>query len=357
VSSGVEARVQLHGRDVGVLRYEKGGSSFSYEDDLARQGHQTLGQIFEDDPGKRRKVPVGLPDWFANLLPEGELRKQIIREIGGGYVKDFTLLLRLGADLPGAVTVHGATEPADDSGDDRSAEPTPADHPIRHSLAGVQLNAGMSIPRIQLVPASSIEGIPEGLADPEELIYLIERFDRGPSTRIHTEDFAQVADVPPIHKYSQSGATYDSMGNAILDLMGDAGYREYIERLTAMLIVGNTDAHLKNWSLIYPDGRTPSLSPVYDFHSLTVYSRYQFDPLALSIDGEVMTSSIYYDNFRKLAESNEFDTEDVVDIVGHAVERMRSAWSGELRVEAESRFPALARHFTGRLESLPICDV
>jgi len=80
------------------LRYEKGGSSFSYEDDLARRGHQTLGQIFEDDPGKRRKVPVGLPDWFANLLPEGELRKQIIREMGGGYVKDLSGELRVEAE-------------------------------------------------------------------------------------------------------------------------------------------------------------------------------------------------------------------------------------------------------------------
>lgn len=128
MSDFVEARVRLHGRDVGALVYEKGGSSFVYEDDLASPEHQTLGQIFEDDPRKRREVKVGLPPWFENLLPEGELRKQIVREMGGGYVRDFTLLLRLGSNLPGAVTVHSASD---------ELELLQADHPIRHSLAGV----------------------------------------------------------------------------------------------------------------------------------------------------------------------------------------------------------------------------
>jgi serine/threonine-protein kinase HipA len=123
-----------------------------------------------------------------------------------------------------------------------------------------------------------------------------------------------------------------------------------------MLVIGNTDAHLKNWSLIYSDGRTPSLSPVYDFHSLTVYTSYRYAPLALSLNGEVMASSIYYDNFRQLAEGNEFDPEKAVQVVRRTVDNMREAWSGDLRAEAESRFPALARHFTNRLRSLPICD-
>jgi HipA-like protein len=90
MSDVVEGRVRLHDRDVGTLYYEKGGASFFYEDDLTAPDHKTLGQIFEDDPRKQRRARVGLPPWFANLLPEGELRKQIIREMGGGYVRDFT---------------------------------------------------------------------------------------------------------------------------------------------------------------------------------------------------------------------------------------------------------------------------
>jgi serine/threonine-protein kinase HipA len=395
---GVDAEVRLHGHRVGALRYEQRGTTFVYEDNLASSAHRTLGQIFEDNPRERRIARTGLPPWFANLLPEGELRKQVVREMGGGNIGDFTLLLRLGSDLPGAVTVRSEQEPEDDV-EITDAAVESADHPLRHSLAGMQLKfsvhgdrltfpatgegawwiaklpdralkdlsineyltmrwlraAGMKVPDVQLVPASAVSGIPAGLIDPTELIYLVKRFDRASDRRIHVEDFAQVADVPPILKYSQSGATYDSLAIAMFSLLGADGFAEYTERLVAMLVVGNTDAHLKNWALIYLNGVTPSLSPVYDFHSLTVYTQYRYAPFALSLDGEVGSSTIYWDSFRKLADAAGADPERTVQVVHNTVERLRAAWSGELKAEADRRFPALSHHFSERLTSLPIC--
>ena len=40
--------------------------------------------------------------------------------------------------------------------------------------------------------------------------------------------------------------------------------REFLARMLAFMLMGNTDAHLKNWALVYPDGRHPRLAPVYD---------------------------------------------------------------------------------------------
>ena len=40
--------------------------------------------------------------------------------------------------------------------------------------------------------------------------------------------------------------------------------REFLARMVAFILMGNTDAHLKNWALVYPDGRVPQLAPVYD---------------------------------------------------------------------------------------------
>lgn len=40
--------------------------------------------------------------------------------------------------------------------------------------------------------------------------------------------------------------------------------RELVRRGVAFVLMGNTDAHLKNWALIYRDGITPTLSPLYD---------------------------------------------------------------------------------------------
>lgn len=109
--AGVTAEVRLHGKVVGVLTYDRGSSRLTYTDDLQGPDHRVLGQIFEEDPRTVRHARTGLPDWLANLLPEGEFRRQVIREMGGGNIGDFfRLLLRLGHDLPGAVTVHGEAE-------------------------------------------------------------------------------------------------------------------------------------------------------------------------------------------------------------------------------------------------------
>ncbi|MET7399835.1 HipA domain-containing protein [Dactylosporangium sp. NPDC005572] len=390
------AEVRLHGRHVGLLRYNKGGAEFAYEDDLADPDHRTLGQIFEDDPRALRRVRTGVPDWFANLLPEGALRRQIIRELGGGNIGNFTLLLKLGADLPGAVTVHSDTLPDDDVASDAPRDLP--DHPLRHSLAGVQLKfsvatdrltsrvsgaggwwivklpdrtfrdlpaneyltmrwlaaIGCDVPAVDLVAAKDIAGIPEGLADPAERLYIIERFDRTPAGRVHVEDFAQVADVGPMFKYGEPGQSYDGLGAAVARLCGPAAYFDFIQRLAAMIVIGNTDAHLKNWALRYADGRTPGLAPVYDFHSLTIYSQYRYQPLSLSINGQKAPNGITLDDFRRMAERIGEDPEATARVVGDTVERMRAAWDDELLDEARGRFEPLARHYAERLRSLPI---
>ncbi|MEH1028981.1 HipA domain-containing protein [Micromonospora profundi] len=391
------AEVRLHGHRVGELQFLQGGSEFIYDDDLSSPDHRVLGQIFEDDPRSVRRARVGLPPWFANLLPEGALRRQIIRELGGGRIGDFTLLLRVGSNLPGAVTVHADREPKDDF---LPAAAEQIDHPLRHSLAGVQLKysistdrlavpvsgqggwwivklpdqgllelptneyltmswlaaAGFPVPAVHLLRADEVKGLPDGLVRPADFVYVIQRFDRAPGERIHVEDFAQVADVEPMFKYSESGASYDSLAAAIRQLTGDDGYHDFITRLVALLVVGNTDGHLKNWAIRYADGRTPHLAPVYDFHSLSVYSTYRWAPLALSLDSETVPSAITGDNFRRLAERAGADPEQTFDTVAQTVARLRTAWTTTVAEEARARFDALADHYTRRLDTLPICS-
>lgn len=390
------AEVRLHGRRVGELQFQRGGSSFRYEADLTAPDHAVLGQSFEDEPGRRRRSRVGLPPWFANLLPEGELRRQIVASLGGGNIGDYTLLVRLGESLPGAVTVHGEA-PADDPG--RYDAPA-LDQPLRHSQAGVQLkysversrlsfpasglggwwtvklpdrslqhlvaneyltmrwlaDSGFPVPPVHLERADAVGGLPDGVASPGEDLYLIERFDRLPGERVHFEDFAQVADVPPIHKYGESGATYDTLATAVRYLTGDEGYDDFIARLAAMLLTGNNDGHLKNWAFIYRDRRTAELAPVYDFHSLTVYRPYRYTGLALSLNQEKSDTAITLDDFKRLAERAGADPQRTADHVRATVHRMRSAWAGELRAEADTRFPELAKHYDQRLAGLPITE-
>ncbi len=390
------AVVRLHGTEVGALYYDRGGTWFEYNDDLLSHDHRVLGQVFEDDPHTVRSAKTGLPAWFANLLPEGELRHQIIREMGGGNVSDYRLLLRLGSDLPGAVTVEADQEP-DDSADAPAAEPA-ADHALRYSLAGMQLKysihssrltapvsgedswwvaklpdrtltklaeneyftmrwlatAGFDVPRVQLAPATSVGGLPADALGDDDLVYLVERFDRIPGGRVHSEDFAQLANVWPHQKYGEFGATYSTMGAVILHLTGNGGFEAFLSRLVAAVIVGNVDAHLKNWAIYYPDGRTPTLAPVYDFHSLTVYQRFRYTPLALALPGERMPSRVDPSHLADLAREAGASPSLAAETVAATVSRLRQAWSGDLLAQAHEWYPTLAAHYESRLHGLPL---
>lgn len=77
--------------------------------------------------------------------------------------------------------------------------------------------------RTLLVKANTIQGIPPGLVESTEDVFLTERFDRTRRGHVHAEDLAQVADVAPTFKY-ESGATYDSLGAVVHALTGEPRY-------------------------------------------------------------------------------------------------------------------------------------
>lgn len=108
-------------------------------------------------------------------------------------------------------------------------------------------------------------------------------------------------------------------------------------------------------ALLYPDGRVPILSPVYDFHSLSIYAQYRHNALALSLNDERVAGRIRLDHFQRLAEPHGYSAQWTAEVVSATVDALRSAWQGDLRREAASRFEALDGHFAARLQTLPIC--
>jgi len=130
---------------------------------------------------------------------------------------------------------------------------------------------GMNVPRVKLVDIREIENLPSGLGhlrDHEALA--IERFDHlSDGTRVHMEDFAQVFDLYPTSKYKKASSMNIAQVLGIESSQEDV--REFIRRLVFNALIGNSDMHVKNWSLIYPDRRSARLSPAYDFVSTTAY--------------------------------------------------------------------------------------
>lgn len=320
--------VLLNGRRIGVISALGGDQSiFSFDDAYAEDADRpTLSLSFKGEHGgllrHHRPTQTRLTPFFSNLLPEGPLRDYLAKRAGIKPMREYPLLEVLGPDLPGAVTVRpigealSASTDAEHQGEGEEPQWT-GEGPLRFSLAGVQLKfsavaearggltipasgAGgdwilklpsvrfrgvaanefsmmrlaramdMDIPDVALLPLDQIEGLPEGIGRIEEEAFAVRRFDRQEGgDRIHTEDFAQVFGVYPGEKYEKG--SYRALARVLWLETGEAGVREFIRRLVFNTLIGNADMHLKNWSLIYPDGRTPQLSPGYDFLSTTVY--------------------------------------------------------------------------------------
>jgi serine/threonine-protein kinase HipA len=389
------AGVYLGVRRVGTLGYQGGNTWFDYQDTAA--DHPVLGQAFEIDPDHRRTASGRVPEWFANLLPEqgSGLRDLVARELGVKRLHDFALLVRLGGDLPGAVRVLLEEDPGEfpelPEDDARSL-----DHPLRFSLAGVQPKfsmrhdgkglvlpvsgqggdwivklpdrrfpqvpenehamltwaglAGIDVPPSGLVRGGDLHGLPVGLIDDEEHALAIRRFDRRDGeARVHQEDFAQVREVSADLKYEN--ATYGGLGK-IIKVLCPADVDEYLRRLVAMVVMGNLDAHLKNWTLRYPDGRTPRLSPAYDLVAVAAYPEFREDKLAFGLGGAQRAHLITGEHFRRISTAVGVDPDHVQAIVTTMTKRMADTWA---EVRASCQVPSFVAHaIERRLSDLPL---
>lgn len=289
---------------------------------------------------------VRLPPFFSNLLPEAHLREYLAARGGIHPDREFFLIWLLGADLPGAVEVRsidGAVPPVAGEEADRTYR---ANQPFHFSLAGVQLKfsalmetprgltlpingvggdwivklpsprfdavaeneyammtfaraVGIDVPDVQLVTTRNIGGLPQDLPEAFGQSLAVRRFDRPTAgERVHIEDFAQVFGVYPKNKYGK--ASYGNIARVLWLETGEEGIAEFTRRLAFNVLTGNGDAHLKNWSLIYPDRRTPKLAPAYDLVSTIPYI--PRDQLALSLGSTKEFVEVELGQFRRLAE-------------------------------------------------------
>jgi serine/threonine-protein kinase HipA len=390
VRLGVVAVGDLIERPDGIVEFQ------TREDYRHSQDRPVLGQQFEDDLGAtyRGKRESPLPVFFANLLPEGRLRTLLESRGLVDERDDFGLLILLGSDLPGAVVV----ESMDGAELGRSLPPTSDapvadDDPFRFSLAGVQLKfsvvhqgdkltlparntagnyivklhgpqlvglaenefsvmqwaraAGLEVPECELRSLDDLKGLPLEEVDPAGMAFVIRRYDRGEAQRIHQEDLAQVSGLRPSLKYDY--LKYETVGLLVNGIVGAEGFLEYIRRLAFLVASGNGDAHAKNWSLLYPDGITPQLSPLYDqvFTSAwprlvtnagTLRSRARKPELALKFLGKKRFVEVDLSIFERLGNQVALGPE-AVNVAREMFDRAADAWR-----RTHSNLPMLSEH-------------
>ena len=370
--------VRLHGRQIGVINRLAGERQiFAFEQDYIDDPQRpTLSLSFKSSTGglvtALRPVSFRVPPFFSNLLPEGHLRTYLAKLSGVKPERGFFLLAVLGADLPGAVVVRPLEGDAHDGGaHDASAGGNHEDRPaMRFSLAGVQLKfsavmdasgglsvpadgmggswivklpsarfpsvpenefvmlelarrVGIAVPPLRIVDVANIKGLPTEVRTTGGTALAVERFDRLPGgDPVHMEDFAQVFGLFPDDKYGRR--SYANIASVLWAETGQEATYEFVRRVVFSVLIGNADMHLKNWSLLYPDRRTPVLSPAYDFVATLPYL--PGDTLALTFGGGRTLAGITTDQMRHFADAARIPASPLWQIAVETAERTVGAW-------------------------------
>lgn len=267
---------------------------------------------------------------FGGLLPEADVRKALAARLGLSEGNDYGLLDAVGGDVAGAVALlpPGTVPAAEPTWQQLDATElsrlldalperplaTDPEHGIRLSLAGAQPklpvtigeDEAMSLPTNAVAATTHILK-PEpprfpGLVDNEAFCmalarecglatarvakgvtssgtpYLIvERYDRRRDgeriLRVHQEDFCQALGVPAERKYQEEGGPTVVQCAELIRRCAAVPAQELPRFASAVAfnwIIGNCDAHGKNYSLVY-DGRTTTLAPLYDLVATVLY--------------------------------------------------------------------------------------
>jgi serine/threonine-protein kinase HipA len=317
-----------------------------------------------------RPTRTKLPTFFSNLLPEGPLREYLAARGGVHPDREFFLLWLVGSDLPGAVVAAasgGVLPPRTEAEETTRVE---EQRPLRFSLAGIQLKfsavmeasggltlpvggeggdwitklpssrfnavpeteyammtlaaaVGIHVPEVRLVPTADIGNLPAELPESFGHTLAVRRFDRTEGgERIHIEDFAQVFDLYAADKYKK--ASYGNIAEVLWLETGEEGTSEFVRRLVFNVLIGNGEAHLKNWSLIYPDRRTPALAPAYDLVGTVAYL--PDEHLALSLAGTKNFDEIDADRLRSFAMKAGLPVRAVLTVARETAEAVRDIW-------------------------------
>lgn len=125
---------------------------------------------------------------------------------------------------------------------------------------------------------------------------LVERYDRetgstgeGDVRRLHQEDFCQALGLVPERKYQGEGGPGVADCAALLRAHAAAPGRDLLTFLDALLfnlLIRNSDAHSKNYSLLLDGPGTPRLAPLYDLLSASVYGGKYGRKMAMKYGGE-----------------------------------------------------------------------
>lgn len=315
-----ELAVYYETRAVGMIEVHADGPSFVYDPEWLRTRGAFPVSILMPLSPRRAPSQVFLP-WASNLLPEGAQLRAVGLTLGASPEDVIGILGEIGRDTAGALSIGqpgaagpGGWRPVSTAEDlERIINELPrkpflaGEDGVSMSLAGVQSKIGVAIDSEGRI-CIPIDGAPSthilkpdsqqlyGSVQNEALCmtlarlcgldapavttgkagarsyFLVERYDRvelgGRLRRLHQEDFCQALGKPPSAKYEANqtgirGPTLADMFALTRNAMKAPDLINLLDYAVFNVLVCNTDAHAKNYSLMIT-GRGFRLAPLYD---------------------------------------------------------------------------------------------
>lgn len=305
--------------------------------------------------------------FFGGILPEESKREQIAKNLGISARNDYAMLEQIGGECAGAITFIPHQQPLPDTNyryrelnETALAEilrelprrPLMAgEEDVRLSLAGAQDKIAVHVngdkislplggapsthilkPAIErfegvvfneaiCMKLAAAVGIPTAEVEfrkAEDIDYLlVERYDRRTQQspegdqfeRLHQEDFCQALGIPSETKYQSEGGPGLKQCFALLREVSRVPLIDLQRLLDAVIfnvLIGNHDAHAKNFSLLYGESSTNStpdirLAPLYDLVSTVFYP--ELTPnMAMKLGGEYRSDRLTTKHFDQLAD-------------------------------------------------------
>jgi serine/threonine-protein kinase HipA len=304
--------------------------------------------------------------FFGGILPEEAKREIIARNLGISPRNDYAMLEQIGGECAGAVTFIPAGQPLPERNYSyRQLSPEQlatilrelprrpllaGEDGVRLSLAGAQDKIAVRIESGEIclplggAPSTHIlkpaverfdgvvfneaicmklaaaAGLPAAVVEIRNVdgmdYLLVERYDRlhhqtdGEKTvveRLHQEDFCQAQGLASEMKYQKEGGPSVKQCLGLLREVSSTPVVDLARFLDAVIfnyLVGNNDAHGKNFSLLYhgvgAENLEIRLAPLYDIVSTVAYPELSRD-MAMKIGGEYSSERVTPKDFEQLA--------------------------------------------------------
>lgn len=309
----------------------------------------------------------GLHPFFDNLIAEGWLQEAQAKALGISSTDRFALLLGFGFDLAGAVSVRDPDEqkrhliPFTDDLVKAAVKGGASLSGVQDKIFLIQDNKAWRIPgatelstHIAKLPQARLPHIleleylstlatQELLPDDETVeleikpipeisneALIIKRFDRTKSgIRKHFEEFNQLLGRRSNDKYDPS---YEEICRWVLNnpACDSIEVEKFYRRIIAALLIGNVDAHAKNYAMLYQQ-EIMMLTPAYDLVAANYYQQYKEIALKIMISDKynLELGDLKAKHLVRLGQSLKFSDDLIINIceqlgkrLPHAIEKI-----------------------------------